>query len=122
MRNALLTTTLALLASGCCMGQVCDACPFPIFVYVTDAATGDPLLEADIELDAPSCGSTYWQGDALVIDCPLDEDHALGFTATGYEPGTLTVSADSNDSDGCCACGFDVATFDLTLEPIAADG
>ncbi len=112
---------IALLTSGCCLGTICDECPFPIIVYVTEGGSGELLGEDQLTVDAPTCGSSYWRVDHLELGCPLDEDHEITLSADGYSDETLTVSAESTDNEGCCACGYLVSQYDVELSEIPED-
>ncbi len=113
---------LALLSSGCCLGQVCDYCPFPIWLYVVDAGTDAAIPQATLVVDAPTCTSSTWQGEVLQLSCPLDENHDVTLSAEGYLPQTLTVWASSAPDEGCCACGFELAEYDVGLETHDTEG
>ncbi len=116
-----LLSAVALLTTGCCLSQVCDECPLPIWLYVTDASDGTTLGETLVTIDAPTCWSHRWQGDTLKLGCELDLDHELTLSADSYLDATVTVNATSVEAQGCCACDFELAEVEVELEPVAHD-
>lgn len=58
---------IPLIAAGCCRGQVCDECPFPVLLYVADANSEALLPEDAVVVDAPTCGMTVWRSDHVEL-------------------------------------------------------
>jgi hypothetical protein len=114
--HALLASLLAL--GGCCLGRVCDECPFPIRLYVTHDASGELLGEDTVSVDAPTCDAVHWRGEILELSCELDVDHEVTLSAEGFSDETLWVFSESSDDDGCCSCGYVVAEYEVELSEI----
>jgi hypothetical protein len=88
---------------------------------VTHHPTGETWASEDLDVEAPTCTDFYWRGEYIELDCPLDEDHRVTIQADDHEIETITVFSASNDADGCCACGFDLAEYDVQLEELGEE-
>ena len=118
MRNVallpwLLLTVAALFpGAGCdtCAGVQCGACGSPIFLHVNDAATGDPIPGVTVTGADGGCDDT--------IGCQLGSSaktYQLHVEAPGYAPADVTIEVPAVEETGCCGCGYDQVSKDITL-------
>ena len=117
MRNAaflpwLLLTLAALLpGAGCstCAGVECGACSSAIFLHVNDEA-GDPIAGVTVTGADGGCDDT--------IGCQIGSSaktYQLHIAAPGYAPLDVTIDVPAVEETGCCSCGYDQVSKDVTL-------
>ena len=98
-----------------CSGVQCGPCPPALTVKVT-AEGGGPVADASLVGEPGECNST---AEATVCTPARSESGLYEFdvSAPGFRTERVEQTVPEAQSGGCCACGYESKTVELTLQP-----
>ncbi len=108
------------LTPGCneCGGVPCGGCPAALELRVTDALTGESVVDVTVDGADALCELRQDLG-YTACDVHLTVGaHELVVTAPGYEEQELGVTINPDSGDACCSCGYNAKRLEVELEPV----
>ena len=100
-----------------CEDVLCGPCPPPLSIEVRDP-NGQGISGVTITGEQGSCS----EPTANLTSCQLDPTvgagtHTFEIGAPGFQTQEITETVEVSNSGGCCSCGYDPKTIQVTLEP-----
>jgi hypothetical protein len=106
--------------SGCseCGGVVCDPCPPPFTLLVTDADTGLVVHGVEVQGQNGACNVRPDLGHTVCDVWVSVGDSEMALAADGYEDLDLAVTINPDSSETCCGCGYNSKRRDVQMMPL----